>query len=180
MPSEAEVFEAILDQAAEIARTEVTSWYAVKKDDHIVGKVVNKSTIQTIYGTYYTTTLDVSRNKPVMDGKTLNPGLYVVAWMGAVLQSQYLRLGPTFDDVVAMHYQKDVEPKTKGFNPYKLVNAAVFDASTGKPKEPARRDIEVPSEDQLRDVDEGTGEIRPGRSPREQFSDLPPFPEDDE
>lgn len=169
MPS----IEELLALAAERAAMEVETWIPEKPGDRIAGEVIEIGTISTKFGDYYTTTLRVF-NDYVENGEVKVPSPnspYIrVAWMGAVLKSQYMRMQPRPTDVCAFHYQKDVPPAS-GMNDYALIVAAVIDPRTGYSKIPVMPDIHVPTETEIANADPRTGELR---------ATVEPFPPDTE
>lgn len=177
MPTYEEI-QALIEVARERAATEVATFIPEKKGDRIAGEVVELGTITTKFGISNTTTI-----RPIGDavenGEPRNYGdkaLVRVAWMGAVLSAQYLRMRPMARNVVAFHYQDDVTPKN-GMNDYALVVAVVIDHLTGDSKVPIEA-IDVPTSDQLANVDPRTGEISPVAEPVPGTSPL--TPRDDE
>lgn len=166
MPTHDEI-RALLDAARERAATEVVTYIPEQPGDHISGIVAELGTITTKFGDYYTTTIQVDgivtggfpegrlEKSDLFDGKLVR-----VAWMGAVLQSTFLRLRPDSDDIVAFHYQKDVPPQN-GMNDYALIVAAVIDGNTGKSKRPVDLSVAQVTEEQIRAADPRTGEIPP-------------------
>lgn len=177
MPLHEEI-AALLAAAEERAATEVEVWIPEKPGDRISGVVEELGTISTVFGAYNTSTIRVHGGY-VENGKPVDGAgkLVRVAWMGAVLQAQFLRFRPLPDNVVAFHYQKDVTPAVPKGNDYALIESIVIDHTTGKAKLPVEVAVQVPTEEQLRYVDTATGELRPeasaespvkpGRSPLE-------------
>ncbi len=145
MPTQDEI-NALIQAAQEQASTEVETWIPEKPGDAIAGEVVDVGSIRTIYGDYNTTTLNV-------DGK-----YFRVAWMGAVMQSSFLRKRPVPGDVVAVHYQKDVSPKS-GMQDYKLLESAVIDPRTGRSKVPVDLSVAQATHEQAVNADPRTGEL---------------------
>lgn len=161
------------------AATEVDTWIPEKPGDRISGQVVELGTISTKYGNYYTTTIH-----PYVDGEIDTERLVRVAWMGAVLVAQYLRMRPMPDDLVAFHYQKDVPPAS-GMQDYALIVAVVLDHRTGKSKVPVDLSVIVPESDSVANADPRTGEISGPvdlDAARERLHETPSLgtPEDDE
>lgn len=160
-------YEEMVALAAARAATEVDVWVPEKVEDRIAGKVIENGTITTVYGTCFTTTIEVVGNY-VENGEDKDAGdtLIRVAWMGAVLSAQFLRMRPQMDEIVAFHYQKDVTPKS-GMNDYKLIVAVVLDEN-GKSKNPVDLTVAPVSDTDMVNADPRTGEIlTPGRSPLE-------------
>jgi len=149
LPTQDEI-NALIRAAQEQAATEVETWIPEKPGDSIAGTVVDVGSITTIYGPYYTTTLDVATE----DGNKF----YRVAWMGAVMQSAFLRKRPVPGDIVAVHYQKDVSPKS-GMQDYKLLESAVIDPRTGRSKVPVDLTVAEVTHDQAINANARTGEI---------------------
>jgi len=166
-------FDEMLALAEQRAAMEVDTWIPEKPGDRIAGKIVEVGTISTRYGDYYTTTLDVTGRTYVENGesKVGTADKYVrVAWMGAVLTAQFMRVVPRPGEGAAFHYQKDVTPAS-GMNDYALINSMVFDPATGEAKMPVNLSIIVPTIDQVINADPRTGEIQkpwdllPGETP---------------
>jgi len=157
-----EELHALLEAAEARAATEVEVWIPEKPGDRISGVVVELGTISTIFGMYNTSTLAVHGGY-VENGKNMEGAgkLVRVAWMGAVLQAQYLRFRPLPDNIVAFHYQKNVTPAIVKGNDYALIESVVIDHTTGKAKLPVEIAVQVPTEEQLRNVNPETGEITP-------------------
>jgi hypothetical protein len=148
MPTFDEINE-LIALAEKRAATEVETWIPEKPGDKISGTVVEIGSITTKYGDYATTTI-TPHGRP--------DDLVRVAWMGAVLKAQYLRMRPAPDDIVAFHYQKDVAPQN-GMNDYALIVAVVLDYRTGKAKMPVDLSVIVPTTEQIVTADPRTGEI---------------------
>lgn len=158
---------ALIETARTRAATEVLSWIPEKKGDRIAGEVVELGTITTKFGIYNTTTI-----RPIGDcvenGETkeyAENALVRVAWMGAVLVAQYLRMRPTPRNIVAFHYQDDIAPQN-GMNDYALIVAVVIDHTTGDSKIPVEIAVPVPTRAQLEQMAPSgvvpeTGEVRP-------------------
>jgi hypothetical protein len=166
MPSFDEI-QALLEAARERAATEVVTWIPENVDDSISGIVVDLGTIKTKFGDYYTTTIEVfgpcSGLFPegrVEKSTEYENKLVRVAWMGAVLQSTFMRLRPGADDLVAFHYQKDVPPQN-GMNDYALIVAVVIDGDTGKAKVPVDLSVPEVTVEQVVAADPQTGELPP-------------------
>jgi hypothetical protein len=179
MPTPEELL-ALVEAAAQYAATEVDTWIPEKQGDRIAGEVHEVGTISTKFGVYATTTLRTIVDY-VENGETKPGETYVrSAWMGAVLVAQYDRMRPIPGDIVAMHYQKDVTPKS-GADDYKLIVATVIDPTTGRSKVPVNMAVTVPTEADLRNIDSRTGEIMPGAEDiRNKQSESPLTPRDDE
>lgn len=166
-------FDEMLALAEQRAAMEVDTWIPEKPGDRIAGKIVEVGTITTKYGDYYTTTLDVGNRVYVENGeeKMGSPDKYVrVAWMGAVLTAQFMRIVPCPGEGAAFHYQKDMTPAS-GMNDYALINSMVFDPKTGQPKMPVNLSVHIPTPEQIMNADPRTGELpnpwelRPGETP---------------
>ncbi len=164
--------EEILAAAEAMAAAEVEVWIPTKKGDRISGEVVEVGTITTPFGRVFTTTLDTHGRPYVEDGKEKKTENYVrVAWMGAVLDATFRRQLPQPPDLVAMHYQDDRTPKTPGLNDYKDVVTGVFNADTGRAKNPIDMSVMVPTVEQVLSADPRTSEIPPSRTPWEPFNE---------
>lgn len=177
MSTNAQITE-LIRVAQERAATEVETWIPENVGDNIAGTVIELGSIATIYGTYATTTIET------LDDGTTPKRTMRVAWMGAVLEAQYDRMQPRPGDIVAFHYQKDVEPKS-GMQAYHLIVAVVIDVKTGMSKVPINLGIHVPTEAELTEADSITGEL-PSSSHAEFLArntvdkpDLPQFTDDD-
>lgn len=152
----------LLSLAAERAATEVVTWIPGEVGDNIRGQVVEVGTITTKFGDYFTTTLhrvpDYREGGKVVETSGDTKKLVRVAWMGAVLQSTYMRLLPEPDDVVALHYQSVVTPQS-GANDYPLIVAAVFDHRTGKAKLPVDFTVRQVTAADIANADRKTREL---------------------
>lgn len=186
MPTLQEEFQAykeLMESAIARAAIAVEAWIPEKVGDRIAGKVVELGSITTVYGEYATTTLEVFGDY-VENGetKTAEAGkqLVRVAWMGAVLQAQYMRMRPDGDDLVAFHFQSLETPKS-GMKDYPLIQAVVIDWTTKKAKRPVDPTVHVPTTEEIVNADPRTGEVTPGTSPLEQRPGEPPLttPEED-
>jgi hypothetical protein len=181
LQDEFQAFKDLMESAIARAAIAVEAWIPEKVGDRIAGKVVELGSITTVYGEYATTTLEVFGDY-VENGetKTAEGKLIRVAWMGAVLQAQYMRMRPDGDDLVAFHFQSLETPKS-GMKDYPLIQAVVIDWTTRKAKRPVDPSVHVPSTEEVVNADPRTGEIVPGRSPLEPRDGEPPLttPEED-
>lgn len=185
--SEQAMFQAF-QEAMERAGTEVLTWIPEKKGDRIAGRVIDLGTVTHDYGTSPTTTHEVfgpdyvenGEHKPQL-GDNGRPKLVRVAWIGAVLDAQYMRMRPQPRDFCAFEYQDDVQPKNAGFNPYKLINAVVLDGVTALSKVPVDFRIVVPTAEMLAATDPRTGFVpEVGRNPLAPREDEAPLVATDE
>lgn len=174
MPS----FEEMLALAEQRAAMEVETWIPEKPGDRIAGIVTEVGSISTKFGDYYTTTLDTGKREYIENGtpKQGATDKYIrVAWMGAVLKSQFERMVPCPGDMVAFHYQKDMTP-ANGKEDYALINSMVIDSKTGQAKMPVNLSVHVPSVEQVMNADPRTGELARTWEP---LPNETPFPDDD-
>jgi len=167
-----EQIQALVAEAAKVAATEVEGWIPEKKGDNTAGECVSLGTIHTVFGDYYTTTHKLLTETGYDDSKFIR-----VAWMGAVLQAQYLRLRPRPGDFLAFHHQGMVTPKTPGLEDYANIVAVVIDPATGKSRVPVDLpDIPVaPPNAEMTAVDAVSGEVPPA-PPVPGTSPLTPIP----
>lgn len=182
-----DLYRLLAKQAATQAAIEIVTWSPIVKGDNICGRVVDHGTMVLPSlrnpgeeDVWPTNTLE-PLNDVVMDGQKIvtTDKVLRVAWLGPVLLRQYQMTTPDFDDVVAMHYQSDQTPKTKGFNDYRVINAIVMDPETQQVKKP---NLEIARFGNAINVNTTTGEmsgVEPGRSPLKQFEHLPPFPDEE-
>lgn len=151
--------EELIALAEQRAAMEIETWIPLKPGDRIAGVVQEVGSITTKFGDYYTTTLRVLSDY-IEDGKKKSgtDKFIRVAWMGAVLKSQFERMVPCPDDIASFHYQKDASP-ANGMNDYALIESVVIDPRTERSKMPVNLRVNVPTWDQVRNADPRTGEL---------------------
>lgn len=168
MPTFEEI-QVLVAEAEKQASTAVEGWIPEKEGDNTSGECVALGTIHTVFGDYYTTTHKLLTEEGYDESRYIR-----VAWMGAVLQAQYLRLRPRPGDILAFHHQGMETPKTPGLKDYANIVAVVIDPVTMRSRIPVDLPAApvAPPSAEMSNVNPVTGEVPPppvqvGRNPLE-------------